>query len=142
MDPRREPCDCSQWRPLVQSGYSEQQGPTHYCPVCRWAFWSIIKQPSQAQLDDLKKDNPHLTLKDVSYIKLCNKPPIEIGRTIKTTMIDQLGGLLPTFLTASLREYWLNKYCEKYPSSKLAENVKRLKKREERRLHYGNLQMS
>jgi hypothetical protein len=133
IDPRREPC-CSQWRPLIQSGFSEVQGPTHYCPVCRWAFWPVTQQPSQRQLDDLKLDYPSATLESVSYIKLCTKPPIEVGRTVETTMIDQLGGSLnPSFLTRSLKEYWVTKYCEKYPDSIIAKNMKEFKKKEERR---------
>jgi hypothetical protein len=132
IDLRREPC-CNQWRSLVVSGFSEKQGPTHYCPVCRWAFWPVNQQPSQRQLDDWKLDYPSATLESVSYIKLCNKPSIQVSRTVKTIMIDQLGGSNPSFLTRSLKEYWVTKYCEKYPNSTLAKNMEEFKKKEERR---------
>lgn len=133
IGPFKDPCDCSQGLPLAVSGLSEKQGPTHYCPVCRWAFWPIEMKPTAAQINYEKKTNPDAKAENMSYIRMCNKPSVTWGSSSETKMIDQLGGQLPQFLTVQLREYWNRKYCEKYPSTERgkawAEKQKELKRK-------------
>ena len=117
IDPRRDPCDCSQGFKLAVSGYSEKQGPTHYCPCCRWGFWPVIMKPTAAQVKEIQKTHPDLKEADLTYTKLRNKPAATWGGSPETVMIDHLGGKLPTFLTVALRRYWNKKWCEKYPNT-------------------------
>lgn len=120
IDFRRDPCDCSQQLPLSVSGYSEKQGPTHFCPVCRWGFWTVEMKPSADQIALAKLDHPEACEANMKYFKLRNKPNPKWGSTAETLMIDQYGKLEPQFLTVKLRKYWLNKYCDKYPNSEKA----------------------
>ncbi len=124
IDPRREPCDCSQGFKLAVSGYSDKQGPTHYCPGCRWAFWPVIIKPTAAQLVDIRKTHPKIKEDDLKYTKLCNKPAATWGGSPASVMIDHLGGKMPTFLTAALRAYWDKKWCEKYPNTERGKKYK------------------
>lgn len=135
FDRRREECDCSQYAPLRVSGYSEKQGPTHYCPICGWAFWSVLQRPTADQIILMKQTHPEANEFNMSYIRMCNKPlsPHNTPHTQKQVMIDQLGKLYPSFLTKSLREYWTDLYCEKYPYSPFAQRVEELRKEEERK---------
>jgi hypothetical protein len=133
---RREECECSQYAPLRITGMAEKQGPTHYCPICRWAFWPILHKPSADQISLMKQKYPEANEQNMSYIKMCNKPePPTYSRssTKKHAMIDQLGKDRPYFLTERLRKYWLALYCKKYPESDIAKHVKELQKEKERR---------
>jgi len=133
---RREECECSQYAPLRISGMSEKQGPTHYCPVCRWAFWPILQKPSADQIALMKETYPDANEANMSYTRMCNKPGLSAYNssfTKKEIMIDQIGMSLPYFLTERLRKYWLDQYCEKYPKSKMAERREELRKEKERR---------
>lgn len=134
IDLQRDPCDCSQKLPLSISGYSEKQGPTHYCPVCRWCFWTVEMKPSADQISLAKKDHPEACEANMKYMKLRNKPNAKWGSTSETLMLDQIGKLNPSFLTVKLREYWAKKYCEKYPNSDRAKARARMKEAEARRL--------
>lgn len=115
----RDPCDCSQNFHLAVTGMSEKQGPTHYCPGCRWAFWPVEMKPTANQISLAKKTYPEACEANMKYTKMRNQPGIKWGATPETAMIDQLGKE-PTFLTKALKIYWLNKYCDKYPSSDAA----------------------
>jgi len=138
IDRRRDPCDCSQDFELAQTGCSDSQGPTHYCPGCRWAFWPITIKPTASQLKEIQKTNPSATVDNMTYVKLCNKPPLKWGATHKNIMIDQLGGgkFSPYFLTAELKEYWLDLYCKKYPSTAIAKHRKKLQEARENKTTY------
>lgn len=129
IDKNRDPCNDSQWAKLRQTGYSEKQGPTYYCPICRWAFWPVKMIPSTEQVNYEKLTNPNATSENMSYIKLCNKPPRIQGQKPEYTMMMQLGKLSPDFLTEELKEYWLDKYCEKYPSTEIAIRRKKYKEK-------------
>jgi len=133
---RREECECSQHAPLRISGMSEKQGPTHYCPICRWAFWPILQKPSADQIALMKETYPDANEANMSYTRMCNKPALSSYNSTmprKTIMIDQLGKMLPSFLTNTLRKYWLRLYCEEYPNSVMAQNRIEMKKEEARR---------
>jgi len=114
----RDPCDCSQEFQLEVTGMSQKQGPTHYCPGCRWAFWPIEMKPTAEQLTEIKKIDPKATVESMTYIKMRNKPPPGWGSSPETVMIDQLGKGQP-FLTQALQRYWTKKYAEKYPNSEI-----------------------
>jgi hypothetical protein len=131
IDKKRDPCACSLRSPLRVSGYSETQGPTHYCPFCRWGFWKVIMKPTSAQVDYERITNYSASLESMTYEKFRNKPEAPKGKDPKDVMIDQLGGLLPYYLTAELKEYWDAKYCEKYPNSVRA--IARKKREEEKK---------
>ena len=130
VNPHRDPCDCSQGLPLRITGYSEKQGPEYYCPVCRWAFWVVLQKPTADQVKFEKRFNPDASEKTMSYYRLCNKPGVKWGSTPETVMIDQLGRMLPTFLTVQLKRYWNRKYCEKYPSTERGKAYAERKKKE------------
>jgi hypothetical protein len=133
LDTNREKCNCSQYALLMVSGYSEKQGPTHYCPVCRWAFWPVMQKPTANQINLMKKDDPEACEANMKYIKMCNKPDQSYGKTSKNIMIEQFGRLIPYFLTDSLKEYWINLYCEKFPNCDMAKEREKIKKEKERR---------
>jgi hypothetical protein len=122
----RDPCDCSQGFHLKVTGMSEKQGPTHYCPCCRWAFWPVEMKPSADQINLAKKTDPEACEANMKYIKMRNKPGALWGSAGETRMVDQLGKG-HTFLTVKLNEYWNKKYCKKYPSSELAKRRAALK---------------
>ena len=139
IDLRRDPCDDSQWAPLRQSGYSKKQGPTHYCPICRWAFWPVKFTPTISQVEYQKLTDPNASIDSMSYIKMCNKPSPRYGQTVEYTMMQQLANLSPDFLTHEIKEYWQDKYCKKYPSTELAKRRKAFKKwyKEQMKQHYN-----
>lgn len=136
VDKHRDPCDCSQYVPLRVTGISMEQGPTHYCPVCKWAFWSVIQRPTAAQLGYEQRTNPKASVESMSYIKLCNKPKAA-AKTTKTIMIEQLGGHMPTFLTEALKEYWINEFCKLFPNSWIAKSRAAKKKAEDEKNDRG-----
>jgi len=127
---KRDPCDCSQDFILAVSGYSEKQGPTHFCPGCRWAFWTVEMKPTADQISLAKKDDPKACEASMKYLRLANKPLPKWGSTTETMMIDQIGKLQPSFMMKKDLEHFIKKYCEKYPSSELAKT--RAKAKEER----------
>ena len=92
VDNKRDPCDCSQGFYLAVSGYSDKQGPTHYCPGCRWGFWPVLFKPTAAQVNEAKKTDPKASEATMSYMKMCNKPGPKWGTSPENLMIDQLGG--------------------------------------------------
>lgn len=134
-DWKRDPCDCSQSFKLAVTGMSEKQGPTHYCPGCRWAFWTIEMKPSADQIALAKKDDPKACEASMKYTKLRTKPVPTGGTTPENLMIDQLGKHGLTFLTTALNQYWAVKYCEKYPNSERAKALKQMEEEHNRR--YG-----
>lgn len=115
----RDPCDDSQWAPLCQSGLSEKQGPTHYCPICRWAFWPVKMFPTTEQVNYARLSDPSASMASMTYTKMCNKPKPQNGNTSEYIMMLQLAKLSPDFLSEELKEYWGNKYCEIFPSTEL-----------------------
>lgn len=131
IDRRRDPCDCSQGAKLRQTGYSEHQGPTHYCPVCRWAFWPIVMKPTAAQVDQEKRSNPNATYESMTYIKLYNRPGKNWTNAVKNKMTDQMVKLMPSFLTESMKEHFIKLYCKRYPNSKIASERKRREEEKE-----------
>lgn len=131
---QRDPCDCSQHFTLAITGLSEKQGPTHYCPGCRWAFWVVEVKPTADQISLAKKDDPQITEANMKYTKLANKPIPKWGSSSETMMIDQLGKLGSSFLTKALQNYWADKYCDKYPNSDFAKARNKYKKEQQRKL--------
>lgn len=126
----RDPCDCSQHFHLRVTGMSEKQGPTHYCPGCRWAFWPVELKPNANQISHAKKTYPDACEANMKYIKMRNRPGLKWGSSPETAMIDQLGKGL-SFLTEQLKKYWSDKYCNKYPNSDLAKRRAELKAEED-----------
>lgn len=136
IDLRRDPCGCSQNFKLRQTGYAENQGPTHFCPGCRWAFWPVKISPTASQITEIKKTIPEATNESLSYIKMCNKPPLKWGTSHKNIMIDQLGGKSMVFLTSDIRAYWVNLYCEKYPTTVIAKYRRKLQEKRDNMQSY------
>jgi len=134
FDTKREPCDCSQTAPLRISGYSEKQGPTHFCPICRWGFWPVLIKPSKEQVVLFQISYPEANEKNMSYMKMCNKPAQgQYGKSTDDIMLDQMGKLMPDFLTEGLKEYWIEKYCAKYPNGNICINRAKRKEEEKQR---------
>lgn len=131
----RDPCDCSQHFKLAITGLSEKQGPTHYCPGCRWAFWVVEVKPTADQISLAKKDDLKSSEATMKYTRLANKPIPKWNSSPETMMIDQLGKLGHTFLTKALRNYWLDKYCDKYPNTNIAKARAKYKKEKQRKLN-------
>jgi hypothetical protein len=115
----RDPCNCNQGFHLRLTGMSKKQGPTHYCPGCRWAFWPVEMKPSYAQVRLAQKTRHDASGENMKYIKMRNKPSADGSQTLRYKMIDQLGPS-PLFLTDDLKKYWRKKYCDKYPNSDIA----------------------
>jgi hypothetical protein len=126
----RDSCGDSQWVKLQVSGLSEKQGPTHFCPICRWGFWPVKFIPNTAQVKHAMLTNPKATTQNMSYIRMCNKPKPPYNQSVEYAMIIQLGKCGPSFLTEKLKEYWLDKYCTKFPSTERAIQRKKYKQQQ------------
>lgn len=120
INTNHDPCDCSQDAKLRVSGYSKKQGPTHYCPVCRWAFWPWEMKPSADQINLMKKTYPEACEANMKYKKLRTSAPPGFSSTSEAETILQVGKLQPDFMLAKDLENFNIKYCEKYPSSEMA----------------------
>lgn len=133
INPKHDPCDCSQDAKLRISGYSEKQGPTHYCPVCRWAFWPWEMKPSADQINLMKKTYPDACEANMKHTRLRTSAQPKWGSTSEIATVDQVGKLQPDFMMAKDLEYFNVKYCEKYPSSDMAK--RRAAEKEEKEKH-------
>lgn len=105
---------------LYQTGYSEKQGCTHYCPVCGWGYWTHIEKPSKENIDNLHKANPKISRIEIEqYLTqeiLRPYPPVEWGKGSEKKMIEHLGGdNQPFWLPNNLKKYWRKKYLESKP---------------------------
>jgi len=132
INPKPDPCDCSQDAKLRVSGYSEKQGPTHFCPVCRWAFWPWEMKPSADQINLMKKTYPEACEANMKYTKLRTSAQPKWGSTSDVATIDQVGKLQPDFMMAKDLEHFNKKYCEKYPSSEMAKRRAEAKEAKEK----------
>jgi len=67
-------------------------------------------------------------------MKMCNKPAQgQYGKSTDDIMLDQMGKLMPDFLTEGLKEYWIEKYCAKYPNGNICINRAKRKEEEKQR---------
>ena len=124
FDDRRDSCDCSQQiEKLSVTGYSNEQGPVKYCPVCRIGFWEHLIQPTPLQVTLAQKTDSRYNMQNMQYYVLKRKPKNKWGSTPESTMVDQLGKC-PTWMSEESKAYWLKEYCKKYPFSPIALNVK------------------
>ena len=130
IDARRDPCECSQKLPLTPTGYSDEQCPSKYCPVCKVGFWYVKFEPTFPQVEEAKKkyNNTKITQKDLTYYAYRKVPNGRYGTSPENVMIDQLGGKLPDFLSKRKKEYWREKYMDKYPNSTKTIKWKKMKK--------------
>jgi len=138
VDASTDRCDCSQQIKLEPTGYSDSQAPSKYCPICRIGFWLVEIKPSLNQLTQARSKYNNIAIKesDMSYTALRREPlPTWNSNTklraenVKNKMIDQLGKLLPWWLTDKQKAYWAKKYDERYPNSDIAKKRKENKVR-------------
>lgn len=135
VDTKRDDCDCSQHVDLKVTGYSAAQGCVKYCPVCRIGFWEILVQPTPEQITFAQKTDIRARMDTMEYNVLKREPKDKSGAwgggpTSESQMIDHLGKS-PLWMSNESKEYWLKKYCAKYPNSVIAQNVKKRLEKDE-----------
>ncbi len=117
IDTTPDSCDCSLIPKLKPTGYADNQCASYYCPICHIGFWLCEVKPTLNQVQEAKKINADITEKDMIYHVFKRTPKGKWGSNPETVMIDQFGKCMPYWLTQKQKDYWMKKYCERYPNS-------------------------
>lgn len=111
---------CAQHPELYLTGGSPQQGPTHHCRICGYAYWTHEVKPSEDEVKAAEIAAPKYTEAQLRLALtrevLKPMPPGEWGKGAEKRMIEQLGGPnQPYWLQDKKKKYWTQKYKELYP---------------------------
>jgi len=112
--------NCAQHPELYITGNSPQQGPTHYCRVCSYAYWTHVEAPDIEEVKAVEKAYPKYTRDRITEALTRNvikpMPPGEWGKGAEKRMVEQLGGPdQPYWLHNKKKIYWRKEYEKLYP---------------------------